>query len=37
MIYAGAKNIEGMKNAKIGLVSAVGMMEQKPHDLMGKY
>jgi IMP dehydrogenase len=37
MIYAGAHNIEDMKNAKIGLVSAVGMMEQKPHDLMGKY
>lgn len=37
MIYAGAQTIEEMKNAKIGLVSAVGMMEQKPHDLMGKY
>jgi len=37
MIYAGAQTIEEMKSAKIGLVSAVGMMEQKPHDLMGKY
>lgn len=37
MIYAGAKTIEEMKEAKIGLVSAVGMIEQRPHDLMGKY
>ncbi|TFF94413.1 MAG: CBS domain-containing protein [Promethearchaeota archaeon] len=37
MIYAGARNIGEMKNAKIGLVSAVGMIEQKPHDLIGKY
>jgi IMP dehydrogenase len=37
MIYAGAKNIEEMKRAEIGIVSAVGQQEQRPHDLLGKY
>ncbi|MBD3197689.1 MAG: CBS domain-containing protein [Candidatus Lokiarchaeota archaeon] len=37
MIYAGAQNINEMKRVKIGLVSPVGLAEQKPHDLMGKY
>lgn len=37
MIYAGAKNIQNMKKAKIGLVSAIGQTEQSPHDLLGKY
>ena len=37
MIYSGAKTIEGMKKAEIGIVSAVGQREQRPHDLFGKY
>ncbi|TFF97889.1 MAG: CBS domain-containing protein [Promethearchaeota archaeon] len=37
MIYAGAKSIEDMKQAEIGIVSAVGQQEQRPHDLLGKY
>lgn len=37
MVYAGAKDIEEMKKAEIGLVSAVGQQEQRPHDLLGKY
>jgi IMP dehydrogenase len=37
MIYAGARKIEEMKSAQIGLVSAVGIREQKPHDLIGRY
>ena len=37
MIYAGAKSIQDMKNARIGLVSSIGQTEQRPHDLLGKY
>jgi IMP dehydrogenase len=37
MIYAGARTIKEMKKVKIGLVTAVGREEQKPHDLLGKY
>jgi len=37
MIYAGAKSIEEMKQVDIGVVSAVGQQEQRPHDLLGKY
>jgi IMP dehydrogenase len=37
MIYAGARTIKEMKNAKIGLITPVGREEQKPHDLLGKY
>ena len=34
MIYVGAKNIEEMKKARIGLVTNSGQMEQSPHDLL---
>ena len=37
MIYAGAQNIEEMKSAEVGLVSEIGIREQKPHDLIGRY
>ena len=37
MIYAGAKSINDMKNASIGIVSVVGTRETQPHDLLGKY
>ncbi|MBD3254299.1 MAG: CBS domain-containing protein [Candidatus Lokiarchaeota archaeon] len=37
MIYVGAKNLSSLKKAKIGMVSAVGQSEQKPHDLLGKF
>ena len=37
MIYAGAKNIQDMKHVDIGIVSAVGQREQRPHDLLGKF
>jgi IMP dehydrogenase len=37
MIYAGAKSIQDMKKARIGLVSSIGQTEQRPHDLLGKY
>jgi IMP dehydrogenase len=37
MIYAGAQNLEEMRTVKIGFVSHAGLIEQKPHDLLGKY
>ncbi len=37
MIYAGAKSINEMKSASIGIVSVVGTRETQPHDLLGKY
>ncbi len=37
MIYAGAKNLNAMKKAKVGIVSHSGQIEQRPHDLMGRY
>ena len=37
MIYVGAKSIQDMKNASIGIVSVVGTRETRPHDLLGKY
>jgi IMP dehydrogenase len=37
MIYAGARNLEEMRTVKIGFVSHAGLIEQKPHDLLGKY
>ena len=37
MIYAGAKNIEEMKKVKVGIVSNAGQVEQRPHDLLGRY
>ena len=37
MIYSGAKNIQEMKKVKVGIVSATGQMEQRPHDLIGRY
>ena len=35
MIYAGAKSIEDMKKAKIGIVTPVGQRETRTHDLVG--
>jgi len=37
MIYAGAKSLKEMKKAKVGIVSHSGQIEQRPHDLMGRY
>ena len=37
MIYAGAKSIEEMKKAKIGIVSFSGQRESKPHNLLSRY
>ncbi|MBN1802005.1 MAG: IMP dehydrogenase [Candidatus Lokiarchaeota archaeon] len=37
MIYAGANNISNMKKAKVGIISNAGQIEQRPHDLMGRY
>ncbi|MFX0143871.1 MAG: IMP dehydrogenase [Candidatus Hodarchaeota archaeon] len=37
MIYAGAKSIKEMKEASIGIVTAVGQRETQPHDLIGKF
>jgi IMP dehydrogenase len=37
MIYAGAKSIKEMKEAAIGIVTAVGQLETQPHDLIGKF
>jgi IMP dehydrogenase len=37
MIYAGAQSIQDMKNVDIGIVTAVGQREQRPHDLLGKF
>ena len=37
MIYAGARNIQEMKEVEIGIVTAVGQREQAPHDLLGKF
>ncbi|MFX0074958.1 MAG: IMP dehydrogenase [Candidatus Hermodarchaeota archaeon] len=34
MIYAGAKSVNEMKNAKVGVVSYVGQRESRPHDLL---
>jgi IMP dehydrogenase len=37
MIYAGAKSIQSMKEAPVGIVSVVGQRETQPHDLIGKF
>ncbi len=37
MIYAGAKSIDEMKKAKVGVVSYVGQRESRPHDLLSRY
>ncbi|MFX0136800.1 MAG: IMP dehydrogenase [Candidatus Hodarchaeota archaeon] len=37
MIYAGAKTIQDMKEAPLGIVSVVGQKETQPHDLIGKF
>jgi IMP dehydrogenase len=37
MIYAGAKSIQDMKEAPVGIVSIVGQRETQPHDLIGKF
>ncbi len=37
MIYAGAKTIQNMKEAPLGIVSVVGQRETQPHDLIGKF
>ncbi len=37
MIYAGAKSINDMKKAKIGIVSFSGQKESRPHDLLSRY
>jgi IMP dehydrogenase len=37
MIYAGAKSIQDMKEAPLGIVSIVGQRETQPHDLIGKF
>lgn len=37
MVYSGAQNIKDMKKKKIGLITAIGQTEQRPHDLLGKY
>ena len=37
MVYAGAKNIQEMKKAKIGVVTTVGHRETRTHDLIGKF
>jgi IMP dehydrogenase len=37
MIYAGAKSIQDMKEAPLGIVSVVGQRETQPHDLIGKF
>ena len=37
MIYAGASNITEMKKVKVGIVSNAGRIEQRPHDLLGRY
>jgi IMP dehydrogenase len=34
MIYAGAKSVDEMKKAKVGVVSYVGQRESRPHDLL---
>ena len=37
MIYAGARNISEMKKVNVGIVSNAGRIEQRPHDLLGRY
>jgi len=37
MIYAGAKSIDEMKKAKVGVISYVGQRESRPHDLLSRY
>ena len=37
MIYAGANNISEMKKVIVGIVSNAGRIEQRPHDLLGRY
>ncbi len=37
MIYAGAQNLLNMRTAKMGVISAIGQTEARPHDLLGKY
>jgi len=37
MIYAGARNIIHMKKSNLGIVTAIGQREQRPHDLLGKF
>ena len=37
MIYTGAQNLQSMRAAKMGVITAIGQTEAKPHDLLGKY
>ena len=37
MIYAGAQNLHDMRSVKMGVISAIGQSEARPHDLLGKY
>ncbi|MFX1296593.1 MAG: IMP dehydrogenase, partial [Promethearchaeota archaeon] len=37
MIYAGAQTLQKMRAAKMGVISAIGQTEARPHDLLGKY
>jgi len=37
MIYAGAKNLDDMKKANIGIVTLTGQRETQTHDLIGKF
>jgi IMP dehydrogenase len=37
MIYAGAKSVNEMKKAKVGIISYVGQRESRPHDLLSRY
>jgi len=37
MIYAGAKTIQEMKKAEVGIITPFGQQETKTHDLLGKY
>ncbi|MFX0071916.1 MAG: IMP dehydrogenase [Candidatus Hermodarchaeota archaeon] len=37
MIYSGAQNLRDMRRTKMGVISAIGQSEARPHDLLGKY
>ena len=37
MIYAGARTIQEMKKAEVGIITPFGQQETKTHDLLGKY
>lgn len=37
MIYSGAKSIQEMKKAKVGVITPTGQRETSTHDLIGKY